>query len=174
MPKWLILARAIGVAVYDVSGHYFCHYDHFTPRFCPVFSSVIYFSHRRSAWIKKLILQKLMGAPKNLVGHFWPPWRPFWILEVFIIFKILVCKSWWEDLITQGCIHFWAPLWSFGLKRCGVFQAVRCLRWFDGADIFIFHILISPFSMFPIEKLNISEAKHCLLFRSVCQLRERE
>ena len=43
--------------------------------------SVVYFSHRRSAWIKKLIQQKLTGAPKNLgihafadpLSHFGPP-----------------------------------------------------------------------------------------------------
>ena len=49
-------------------------------------------SHRRNARIKKLILQKLTGAPKNLGidhytdpgGHFGSPWRPFWIFEVLI------------------------------------------------------------------------------------------
>ena len=42
---------------------------------------VVYFSHRRSARIKKLILRKLTGAPKNLgvdtfpdpVSHFGAP-----------------------------------------------------------------------------------------------------
>ena len=56
------------------------------------FFSVVYFSHRRSAWIKKLIQRKLTGAPQNLgvdpfpdpVGHFGAPWRPFWIFEVLI------------------------------------------------------------------------------------------
>ena len=56
------------------------------------FFSVVYFSHRRSAWIEKLIQRKLKGAPQNLgvdpfpdpVGHFGAPWRPFWIFEVLI------------------------------------------------------------------------------------------
>ena len=49
-------------------------------------------SHKRSARIKKLILRKLMGEPKNLgvnhfpdpFGHFEAPWWPFWIFEVLI------------------------------------------------------------------------------------------
>ena len=56
------------------------------------FFSVVHFSHRRSARIKKLIYRKLTGAPQNLgvdpypvpVGHFGAPWRPFWIFEVLI------------------------------------------------------------------------------------------
>ena len=47
------------------------------------FFSVVYFSHRRSARIKKLILRKLTGAPQNLgvdtfldpVGHFGAHWH---------------------------------------------------------------------------------------------------
>ena len=52
--------------------------------------SAVTFSHRKSAWIKKLISQKLAGAPKNLgvhpfpdpIGHFGAPWQPFQIFEV--------------------------------------------------------------------------------------------
>ena len=54
--------------------------------------SVTTFSNRSSARIKKLILQKLMGAPKTLGEKthsklrrpFWGPWRPFWIFEGLI------------------------------------------------------------------------------------------
>ena len=71
----------------DISGHYKRHSFLFT-----LFFSVVYFSHRRSDQIKKLIEQKLMGLPKNLrvrhfpdpVSHFWPPQRTFWIFEVLI------------------------------------------------------------------------------------------
>ena len=53
------------------------------------FISVATFSHRRNARIKKLILRKLTGTPKNLgvdtfpdpLCHFGAPWRPFWILQ---------------------------------------------------------------------------------------------
>ena len=39
--------------------------------------SVVYFPHRRSAWIKKLIWRKLLGAPKNR-GHAGQPSRREW------------------------------------------------------------------------------------------------
>ena len=56
------------------------------------FLSVVYFSHRRSARIKKLMVRNLTGAPKkhglhpflDPVGHFGAPWRPFWIFVVLI------------------------------------------------------------------------------------------
>ena len=49
-----------------------------------------YFSHSRSAQIKKLILGNLLRTPINQgvdtfpdpVGNVWAPWRPFWILQV--------------------------------------------------------------------------------------------
>ena len=61
------------------------HDDYFHYSFPPL-------SHRRSAWIKKLIVRKLMGAPKNHgvhpfldpVGHFGAPWRQFGIFVVLI------------------------------------------------------------------------------------------
>ena len=72
-----ILARACGVPVCRRSGGRLATtlvatkndiiFFSFSPRF---FSSVATFSHRRSDQIKKLILQKSTGAPKNLVGHF--------------------------------------------------------------------------------------------------------
>ena len=34
--------------------------------------SVVYFSHKRSAQMKKIIQRKLMGAPKNLEVHLFP------------------------------------------------------------------------------------------------------
>ena len=45
--------------------------------------------NRKAPWIKKLIQQKLTGAPKNLgldpfpdpVGNFLAPLSPFWILQ---------------------------------------------------------------------------------------------
>ena len=62
---------------------YFHHYS------IPFFFSVATFSHRRSAWIKKLIQPKWLEMAKNLgfdpfpdpVGHFWATWRPFWIQQ---------------------------------------------------------------------------------------------
>ena len=84
---------------------YFHHYFFFP-------FSVATFSHRRSAQIKKLILQKLMGAPRNLgvhhfpdpVGYFGAPWRLFWIFEAFIEGMIesknLFSESWSEGPIT--------------------------------------------------------------------------
>ena len=39
------------------------------------FFFVVNASHRRSAQIKKLILQKLTEAPKNLVGRSWTPFQ---------------------------------------------------------------------------------------------------
>ena len=42
------------------------------------FSSIATFSHRRSAQIKKLILQKLIGAPKPMGRHLSRPRRQFW------------------------------------------------------------------------------------------------
>ena len=70
----------------NVSGHYKRHYFPFLFSF---FFSVVYFYHRRSARIKKLIQRKLTGTPKNLgvdtfpdpLCHFGAPWRPFWILQ---------------------------------------------------------------------------------------------
>ena len=54
----------------DVSGHYKQHYFLF-------FFFVVYFSHRRSARIKKLIWQKLMAAPNNLGFDLFPNPRLF-------------------------------------------------------------------------------------------------
>ena len=61
------------------------HNDYFHYSFPPL-------SHRRSARIKKLIVRKLTGAPKNHgvhtfldpVGHFGAPWWPFGIFVVLI------------------------------------------------------------------------------------------
>ena len=61
------------------------HNDYFHYSFPPL-------SHRRSARIKKLIVRKLTGAPKNHgvhpfldpVGHFGAPWQPFGIFVVLI------------------------------------------------------------------------------------------
>ena len=85
-----LLARAVGVPVGQRSGGrqaitLVATITNIFFVFLPVFSSVIYFSHRRSAPIKKLIKQKMMGASKNLrlnpfpgpVGHFGAPWWPF-------------------------------------------------------------------------------------------------
>ena len=63
-----------------------------TSTFLPLFFRVTTFFNRTAPQIKKLILQKLIGAPKNLgvdtfpdpVGHFGAPWRTLWIFEVLI------------------------------------------------------------------------------------------
>ena len=76
----------------DVSGHYKHHYS-WRERVAfqrSAFSSVATFSHRRSAWIKKLFSESCLEHPKTLgktpfqdpIGHFGAPWRPFWILQV--------------------------------------------------------------------------------------------
>ena len=57
LSSWSAFGRSTG---YDVSGHYKRHY------FLFFLLSVVYFSHRRSARIKKLILGKLLKMPKNL------------------------------------------------------------------------------------------------------------
>ena len=86
-----ILARAYGVPVGRRSGSRLATTLKATKNDI-FFLSFFYFSHRRSARIKKLIWRKLTGAPQNLgvdpfpdpVGHFGAPWRPFWIFEVLI------------------------------------------------------------------------------------------
>ena len=55
----------------DVSGHYKRHYFLFSFLFF-FFFSVVYFSHRRSARIKKLIKRKLLKTSKNLVENTFP------------------------------------------------------------------------------------------------------
>ena len=90
-----MLARAVGVAVSRLATALVDCYFHryFFPHHFPVAT----FSHRRSAQIKKLILSKLTGAPKNLgldpfpdpVGHFGAPWRQFWILQYWTPFWLL-------------------------------------------------------------------------------------
>ena len=71
------------------------------------FFPVVYFSLRRSARIKTLIQRKLTEALKKLgvnpfpdpVGHFWTPWRAFWIFEVLIEGMI---KS--KNLFSKSCL----------------------------------------------------------------------
>ena len=73
--SWSAFRRSTGN---DVSGHKKQHYFLF---FSFSFFSfpVVYFSHRRSARIKKLILKKLTGASKNLgVDTFPDPVSQFW------------------------------------------------------------------------------------------------
>ena len=78
----------------NISGHYFRLYLFFI-YFFSCFFSVVYFSHRRSARIKKLILQKWLEMANDLgldpfpdyVGRFGAPWRPFWILQVVLCFS---------------------------------------------------------------------------------------
>ena len=88
------MAQAVGLQLVivrwsignDISGYFFQLY------FLPPLASVVTFSHRRNALIKKPIQQKSTGAPKNLgvdqfpgpVGHFGAPLQPFWIFEVLI------------------------------------------------------------------------------------------
>ena len=71
-----ILARACGVSVGqptgNVSGHYIQHSFLFLFFFFFFSFSVVYFSQRRSAWIKNLIWPKLTGAPKNLGNDTFP------------------------------------------------------------------------------------------------------
>ena len=54
----------------DISCHYFCDYS--PPPLFSFFLSAIYFSHRRSAQIKKTFKWMLTGAPKNLGGDPFP------------------------------------------------------------------------------------------------------
>ena len=86
---WRLLARVGSVPVSrpagnDILATIFIIILYFFPHF--FFSTVATFSHRRCAWIKKLILRWLAGANKNLgvgtfrdpVGHIGVPWRPLW------------------------------------------------------------------------------------------------
>ena len=109
--------------------HYFTilffHFHHFR---------VSTFSNRMAPWIKKLIWQKLTGAPKNLgvhpfpnsVGHFGVPQWSFCIFEALkegmIESKHLFCKS------CLGSNNL-----GFDLK-----QVVRCCRRLASAA-FIFY-----------------------------------
>ena len=66
-----------------------CYFHHSFTLLLFFHFSATTFSHRRNARIKKLILWKLTGAPKNWGvdtfsdsdGHLGAPWRPFWILQ---------------------------------------------------------------------------------------------
>ena len=102
--KYPLLARAIVIAgepclsggrlattlVATIFIIIFFFFSRFFPRF--FFFSVVTFSRRRSARIKKLIQRKWLEMANNLgldpfpdpVGHFGAPWRPFWIFEVLI------------------------------------------------------------------------------------------
>ena len=63
-----------------VSGHYFPIIFSFLFLF-----SVVYFSHRRSAWIKKLIQRNLLRVANNLDRHYFgPPLWPLWILQAAV------------------------------------------------------------------------------------------
>ena len=84
---------------------------------------VVYFSHRRSAPIKK---PKSTGAPKNLwvdpfpdpIGHFGVPWQPFLIFGVLIegiIESENLTLSLLEGPITLGWISYQALLAIWGL-----------------------------------------------------------
>ena len=76
----------------------------------PFFFSVVTFSHRRSARIKKLILQKLLKTAKNLgvdtiqdpIGHFGAPWRPLWILKAVQRFS-----RWASAPIAARLVYHW-------------------------------------------------------------------
>ena len=91
-PVLNLLARACGVPVGRRLGRWLA-----TTLVAAIFFSVATFSHRRSAWIKKLIQQKLLRTPKNLgvdtfpdpVSHFGAHWRPFWILQA-----VRRCRQW--------------------------------------------------------------------------------
>ena len=120
------------------SGHYFRRYFLFFSLPLPLFS-VATFSHRQSARIKKLIQQKLTGAPNNLgldpfpdpVGHFGAPWRPFWISRPLIgrntrsaqIKKLIQQKltgapnNLGLDPFPDPVGHFWAPWRPFWISR---------------------------------------------------------
>ena len=60
----------------------------------PIFFYIVYFSHRRSAQIKKSILQRLIGAPKYLgltpfsdpISPFVDTWQPFLILQASVVY----------------------------------------------------------------------------------------
>merc|ERR1711942_614120 len=74
--------------------------------------SVVYFSHRRSARIKKLILRKLLRMPKNLrvdtfpdpVSHFGAPWWPFCILQAVRRCRRLASTPFAARLVFHSCL----------------------------------------------------------------------
>ena len=67
---WGLGSRLAKMLVAPISDILFLFFPPFPPP--PHFSPIIFFSHRRSALIKKLIEQKLMEVPKNLSRLHWP------------------------------------------------------------------------------------------------------
>ena len=90
-----ILARVVGVAVGRLATTLVATISTVTYSFFLFFPffSVVYFSHRRRARIKKLILRKLLEMANNLrldpLGHFGAPWWTFWILQA-----VRRCRQW--------------------------------------------------------------------------------
>ena len=87
-PVLNLLARACGVPVGRRLGRWLA-----TTLVAAIFFSVATFSHRRSARIKKVILQKPRGDTfPGPVGHFGAPYRLFWILQA-----VQRCRRWASD-----------------------------------------------------------------------------
>ena len=78
--------------------------------------SVTTFSNRTAPWIKKLILQKLMGAPKNL-GY-----TLFQTLSAILGQAVRYCRHWaqtwkkWNVIRQQICIFKIPPRWNSKFK----------------------------------------------------------
>ena len=78
---WKLRTKSRMIEIQQHSDHYFFYCFFFFSAFPPFFQfffSVVYLSHRRSAWIQKVIKQNVIGEPKNLrsypvldpIGHF--------------------------------------------------------------------------------------------------------
>ena len=84
--------------------------------------SVTTFSNRTAPWIKKLILQKLMGAPKNL-GY-----TLFQTLSAILGQAVRYCRHWaqtwkkWNVIRQQICIFKIPPRWNSKFKPFLVFS----------------------------------------------------
>ena len=69
------------------------------------------------------------------VGHFWAPWRPFWILQVFYVshrrstrIKKLILRKLTGVPINLGVDHSPDPVGHFGFCRCSMFLIEEVLR----------------------------------------------
>ena len=75
--------------------------------FFPFFFSVVTFSHRRSARIKKLIIQKLTGAPRgrHLSRPRWPFWGPLAAILDFVGGELTPPSplGWYSYLFSNTC-----------------------------------------------------------------------
>ena len=102
------------IEIQQHSDHYFFYCFFFFSAFPPFFQfffSVVYLSHRRSAWIQKVIKQNVIGEPKNLRSYpVLDPIGHFGVLHVVWTFR------WWANVPGMArlypiycCVCFVSP-----------------------------------------------------------------